>query len=95
MNFAEQRTTHLHSIEYHTRPNINTQQVYINPKELRCYLLQITLICTLNSQLNSFLQGSVLQIQGPRGFKGSKGEAVRSYTNCCHSIAPTIAVQVK
>lgn len=31
------------------------------------------------SQFNTFLQGSVLQIQGPRGSKGSKGEAVRSF----------------
>lgn len=31
---------------------------------------------------NLFPQGSTLQIQGPRGFKGSKGDAVRS-SWCC------------
>lgn len=42
----------------------------------------------LHMQFACFLQGSVLQIQGPRGFKGSKGDAVRpsgsfSHLSCC------------
>ena len=54
--------------------------IYIhgNSHYLLYHLLQITFICSWYSQFNPFLQGSQLQIQGPRGFKGSKGELVRS-----------------